>query len=88
MCCVWNYKTIAEANILEYQTSQHADSQHLDDRFVSGKGCAVTYFISVIFGQRHIPDAEGRVVRADNAIFIHTIVPRHVETVVLMSRAG
>ena len=37
-------------------------------------------------GQRHIPDVEGRVVSVDNAIFIHAIVPRHVETVVLLSR--
>ena len=86
MCCVWNYKTIAEANILEYWTSQHAGSQHLDDRFVSGKGCAVTYFIAVIFVQRHIPDEKGCVNSVDNGIFIHAIVSRHVETVVLMSR--
>ena len=38
-------------------------------------------------GQRHIPDAEGRVGSVDNGIFIHAIVPRHVESVVLMSRA-
>ena len=86
MCCVWNYKTIVEANILEYQTSQHADSQHLDDRFLSGKGCAVTHFISVIFGQQHIPDVEGRVGSVDTGIFIHAVVPRHVETVVLMTK--
>ncbi len=35
-------------------------------------------------GRRHIPDAEGRVVRADNAIFIHAVVPRQIETVVLL----
>ncbi len=32
-------------------------------------------------GQRHIPDAEGRVGSVDNGIFIHAIVTRHVETV-------
>ena len=37
------------------------------------------------FDQRHIPDAEGRVVSVDNGIFIHAIVPRHVETVVLLT---
>ena len=37
-------------------------------------------------GQRHIPDVEGRVVSVDNAIFIHAIVPRHVETVVQLVR--
>ena len=37
-------------------------------------------------GQRHIPDVEGRVVSVDNAIFIHAIVPRHVETVVKLVR--
>ena len=31
--------------------------------------------------QRHIPDVEGRVGSVDNGIFIHAIVPRHVETV-------
>ena len=34
-----------------------------------------------IFVQRHIPDAGGRVDSVDNGIFIHAIVPRHVETV-------
>lgn len=37
-------------------------------------------------GQRHIPDAEGCAGSVDNGIFIHAIVPRHVETVVLLSR--
>ena len=36
--------------------------------------------------QRHISDAEGRVGSVDNDIFIHAIVPRHVETVVLLRR--
>ena len=36
--------------------------------------------------QRHIPDAEGRVGSVDNDLFIHAIVPRHVECVVLMTR--
>ncbi len=53
---------------------------------MSGKGCAVTYFISVIFGQRHIPDVEGRVGSVDNGVFIHAIVPRHVETVVCLDK--
>ena len=39
-------------------------------------------------GQRHIPDAEGRVCSVDNSIFIHAIVPRHVETVCLLKRKG
>ena len=39
-----------------------------------------------IFVQRHIPDAGGRVDSVDNGIFIHAIDPRHVETVVLMTR--
>ena len=37
-------------------------------------------------GQRHIPDVEGRVVSVDNAIFIHAIVPRHVECIALLTR--
>lgn len=37
-------------------------------------------------GQRHIPDAEGRVGSVNMCHFIHAIVPRHVETVVLMSK--
>ena len=36
-------------------------------------------------GQQHIPYVEGRVDSVDNGIFIHAIVPRHVETVVLLS---
>ena len=39
-----------------------------------------------VTGQRHVPDAEGRVCSTDNSIFIHAIVPRHVETVVLIKR--
>ena len=35
--------------------------------------------------QRHIPDAGGRVGSVNNGIFIHAVVPRHVETVVLMT---
>ena len=38
--------------------------------------------------QQHIPDVEGRVGNIDNGIYINPIVPRHVESVVLMSRAG
>ena len=37
-------------------------------------------------GQQHIPYVDGRVDSVDNGIFIHAIVPRHVETVVLLSR--
>ncbi len=37
------------------------------------------------YGQRHIPYVEGRVGSVDNGVFIHAIVPRHCETVVLMS---
>ena len=37
-------------------------------------------------GQRHIPDVEGRDNGVDNGIFIHAVVPRHVETVVLMTK--
>ena len=37
-------------------------------------------------GQQHIPYVEGRVDSVDNGIFIHAIVPRHVETVVLLSQ--
>ena len=37
-------------------------------------------------GQRHIPDAEGRVGSVDNAIFIHAAHPRHVKCVVLMTK--
>ena len=37
-------------------------------------------------GQRHIPDVEGRVDSVDNGIFIHAVVPRHVETVTLITR--
>ena len=36
--------------------------------------------------QRHIPDVEGRVGRVDNGVFIHAIVPTHIETVVLLRR--
>ena len=34
-----------------------------------------------VIGQRHIPNAEGCGNSVDNGIFIHAIVPRHVETV-------
>ena len=37
-------------------------------------------------GQRHIPNEEGRVGSVDNGFFIHAIVPRHVESVVLLSK--
>ena len=37
-------------------------------------------------GQQHIPYVEGRVDSVDNGIFIHAIVPRHVETVVLLEK--
>ena len=37
-------------------------------------------------GQQHIPYVEGRVDSVDNGIFIYAIVPRHVETVVLLSK--
>ena len=37
-------------------------------------------------GQRHIPNAEGRVGSVDNGIFIHAIASRHVECVTLMTR--
>ena len=43
---------------------------------------------TILFGQRHIPDADGRVNSVDNGIFIHAIVPRHVETVALITRGG
>ena len=39
-------------------------------------------------GQRHILYVEGRVGRVDNGVFIHAIVPTHIETVVLITRAG
>ncbi len=39
-------------------------------------------------GQRQIPDAEGRMDSVDNGVFIHAVVPRHVETVALITRAG
>ena len=39
-------------------------------------------------GRRHIPDAEGRVGSVDTGIFIHAVVPRHVEVVTLITRAG
>lgn len=35
-------------------------------------------------GQQHIPYVEGRVDSVDNGIFIHAIVPRHIETVALL----
>ena len=38
-------------------------------------------------GQQHIPDAEGRCVgRVNHCCFIHAVVPRHVETIVLLCR--
>ena len=37
-------------------------------------------------GQQHIPYVEGRVDSVDNGIFIHAIVPRHIETVCLLSK--
>ena len=40
------------------------------------------------FVQRHIPYIEGRVDSVDNAQLIHAIVPRHIETVVLITRGG
>ncbi len=36
--------------------------------------------------QRHIPDAEGRDNSVNMGIYIHAIVPRHVETVCLLSK--
>ena len=37
--------------------------------------------------QRHIPDAEGRDNSMNMCHFIHAIVPRRVETAVLMTRS-
>lgn len=39
-------------------------------------------------GQQHIPYVEGRVDSVDNGIFIHAIVPRHIECVVALARRG
>ena len=39
-------------------------------------------------GQQHIPYVEGRVDSVDNGIFIHAIVPRHIENVTCFTRAG
>jgi hypothetical protein len=36
--------------------------------------------------QRHILDVDSCGNSVDNGIFIHAVVPRHVETVVLLSR--
>lgn len=38
-------------------------------------------------GQRHRLYEGGRVGSVDNGVFIHAIVPRHVETVVKMSQS-
>ena len=38
------------------------------------------------FGQLHIPDTGGRVGNVDNGIFIHAVVPTHVETVALLTK--
>ena len=42
--------------------------------------------MTLICDQRHIPDVEDRVGSVDKGIFIHAIVPRHVETVCLLSK--
>ena len=42
--------------------------------------------ISAQNGQWYIPDVEGRDNGADIDVFIHAVVPRHVETVVLMTK--
>ena len=42
--------------------------------------------MTLICDQQNIPYAEGRGNRIDNSFFIHAIVPRHVETVVLLWR--
>ncbi len=57
--------------------------------------CRIDYFrfaeitasirVSPSTGQRNIPNIESRVGSVDNCIFIHAIVPRHVETVVLLT---
>ena len=39
------------------------------------------------FRKRELSYEGGRVNSVDNGIFIHAIVPRHVETVVLLERA-
>ena len=38
--------------------------------------------------QRHIPDAEGKDYSVNMCLFIHAIVPRHVETVVQLSKGN
>ncbi len=37
-------------------------------------------------GQRHIPDAEGRDNSVNMCLFIHAVVPSHVETLCLLSK--
>ena len=59
----------------------------LCDKFRFGETMKITRYPDST-GQRHIPDVEGRVVSVDNGIFIHAIVPRHVETGVLLSGKG
>lgn len=43
-------------------------------------------FLGIV--QRHIPNAEGRGNSVHMCIFIHAVVPRHVETVCLLTHEG
>ena len=44
--------------------------------------------MTLICDQRHISDAEGRMGSVDNGIFIHAIVPMHVDAVALLAHAA
>ena len=44
------------------------------------------FIVLLDYVQRNIPYAEGRVGSVDMCHFIHAIVPRHVECIVLMSK--
>ena len=54
--------------------------------FLNRNKAEITITSRTLCDQRRIPDAEGRMVSVDNAIFIHAVVPGHVETVVLLRR--
>ena len=54
--------------------------------FLNRNKAEITITSRTLCDQRRIPDAEGRVGNVDNELFIHAIVPRHVETVVFMTK--
>ena len=56
--------------------------------FLNRNKAEITITSQTLCVQRHIPDAEGRVVSVDNGIFILAIFLRHIKSVALITRAG